>query len=220
MFDDQGYVRIGDYGLSRSFENENKWYSSGTPAYMAPEVMCRQNHGVSIDFYSLGVILYELMLKKLPYKGKNRTEIREKIMANQIQIKKHEIPEGWSLESADFINRLIQRKPTNRLGFNGALELMNHGWLKNYPWGKLRTKILTSQDKIKLYKLDKKFLREVSTKSKDSNTYEAKIEAEFIEEKRSQLEKDSIQSKLFVVSKLRFICFRLVLWLPDRRFGI
>lgn len=84
LFDSEGYLRVGDFGLSRPFENENKWYSSGTPAYMAPEVMCRQNHGVSSDFYGLGVILYELMLKKLPYTGHNRTEIRERLMDQQI----------------------------------------------------------------------------------------------------------------------------------------
>lgn len=161
---------------------------------MAPEVMCRQNHGVSADFYGLGVILYELMLKKLPYLGKNRTEIREKIMDQQIQIKKHEIPVGWSLESADFINRLIQRKPTNRIGFNGALELKNHSWLKNYPWEKLKSKILTYQDKIKLSKVDSRYFKELATKTKVQNSYEAQIEAEFIEEKRFQLEKDSIQN--------------------------
>jgi hypothetical protein len=77
------------------------------------------------------------------------------------------------LESADFINRLIQRKPTNRLGFNGALELKHHGWLKNYPWKKLQSKLLTKQDKIKLYKLDKKYLKEVITKNKDIDSYEA-----------------------------------------------
>lgn len=142
------------------------------------------------------------MLKKLPYKGVNRTEIREKIMDQQIQIKKHEIPEGWSLESADFINRLIQRKPTNRIGFNGALELKNHGWLKNYPWEKLKKKILTKQDKFKVVKMDNKFLKTLTVKDKDKDSYEAKIQEEFIEEKRSQLQKDSVQSKSLLFSTI------------------
>lgn len=120
MFDSEGYARLGDFGLSRVISNDNKHLSTGTPAYMSPEVICRQNHGVASDFYSLGVIIYEIMLGKRPVTGKDRSEVRERILETQIQVKKNEIPEGWSLECADFINRLIQRVPSNRLGFNGS----------------------------------------------------------------------------------------------------
>lgn len=44
---------------------------------MAPEVMCRQNHGVAVDYFALGVITHEFMLGKRPYIGKNRKEIRD-----------------------------------------------------------------------------------------------------------------------------------------------
>lgn len=109
---------------------------------MAPEVMCRQNHGVAVDYYALGVIAYECMLGRRPYVGKNRKEIRDQILAKQVQIKRNEIPEGWSLEAADFINKLIQRKPINRLGLDGPAEVKAHPWLKNYPWDKLLNKEL------------------------------------------------------------------------------
>lgn len=55
MFDSEGYLRIGDFGLAMEIINENKEHTSGTPGYMAPEVMCRQNHSVAADFYSLGI---------------------------------------------------------------------------------------------------------------------------------------------------------------------
>ena len=55
-------------------------------------------------------------------------------------MKKSDIPEGWSMESADFINRLLQRKPNNRLGISGSNEIRNHPWIKNYPWDKLLNK--------------------------------------------------------------------------------
>jgi len=48
---------------------------------MAPEVMCKQNHGVSVDYYALGVIAYECMMGKRPYNGKNRKEIRDNILS-------------------------------------------------------------------------------------------------------------------------------------------
>jgi hypothetical protein len=73
---------------------------------MAPEVMCRQNHGVAADYFAVGVIAYECMKGQRPYIGKSRREIREQILARQVHIRRFEIPEGWSLESADFINKV------------------------------------------------------------------------------------------------------------------
>lgn len=69
--------------------------------------------------------------------GRSRKEIKEKIIAKQAQIKKGEIPQGWSIEAADFINRLLQRKPANRLGLRGAQEVKEHAWFKYYPWKEL-----------------------------------------------------------------------------------
>jgi serine/threonine protein kinase len=86
---------------------------------MAPEVMCRKNHTFNVDFFALGVMGYEFMLGKRPYVGKNRKEIRDQILAKQAEIKPEEVPRGWSLESIDFINRLLIRNPHYRLGTGG-----------------------------------------------------------------------------------------------------
>ena len=51
---------------------------------MAPEVMCRQNHGMAVDFYALGIIVYEFMLGRRPYIGRDRAAVREQILARQI----------------------------------------------------------------------------------------------------------------------------------------
>ena len=48
---------------------------------MAPEVMCRQNHGVAVDYFAMGVIAYECMFGKRPYHGKDRKEIRDHILS-------------------------------------------------------------------------------------------------------------------------------------------
>ncbi|CAD8095845.1 unnamed protein product [Paramecium sonneborni] len=117
---------------------ENSSDTSGTPGYMAPEVMYRQNHTYAVDYYALGVIAYEFMLGRRPYVGRSRQEIRDQIMAKQVQIKKSEIPDNWSIEGADFINRLIQRKPQQRLGFNDSQEIKQHPWFQNFPWQKLQ----------------------------------------------------------------------------------
>ncbi|KRX03300.1 Protein kinase-like domain [Pseudocohnilembus persalinus] len=145
VFDNKGYLRITDLGIARVWKPDNSSDTSGTPGYMAPEVMCRHNHGVAVDYYALGVIVYECMMGKRPYLGKSRQEIRDQILAKQVQIKKSEIPPGWSLEAADFTNRLIQRKPVNRLGLNGPDEVKNHPWLKGFPWEKLYNKEIEAQ---------------------------------------------------------------------------
>ena len=105
LFDSEGFLKISDFGLSRSLKADNKEDTSGTPGHMAPEVMYRQNHGVAADYYGLGVILYEIFIGHKPYLGKSRKEVLEELSLKQVQIKIYQIPEGWSLESADFINR-------------------------------------------------------------------------------------------------------------------
>ncbi len=104
--------------------------------------MCRCNHGVAIDYYALGIIVYECMFGSRPYVGQTRQEIRDKILAKQAVVKKSEIPFGWSQEAADFINQTIQRKPQARLGNNGPQEVISHAWFKSIDWEKLRSKKL------------------------------------------------------------------------------
>ena len=56
-----------DFGIARIWSQDNKKETSGTPGYMAPEVMCKQNHGVSADYYALGIIAYECMLGRVSF---------------------------------------------------------------------------------------------------------------------------------------------------------
>ena len=144
VFDKKGYLTITDFGIARVWVPENAKDTSGTPGYMAPEVMCRQNHGVAVDYFAMGVIAYEIMMGTRPYLGRSRKEIRDQILAKQVQIKRDDIPNGWSTEAADFVNHLLQRKPVNRLGLNGPEEVKSHPWLQGIHWEKMKTKSLQS----------------------------------------------------------------------------
>jgi len=73
---------------------------------MAPEVMCAQNHSYFVDYFAVGVMAFEFMYGVRPYLGKSRKEIKDLILAKQVQIKPGDIPEGWSIEAADFINKV------------------------------------------------------------------------------------------------------------------
>ena len=142
VLDDKGYVRITDFGIAKENMPDNSSETSGTPGYMSPEVMRGKNHSFPVDFFAIGVIGYEFMMGKRPYYGKNRKEIKEQMFSTQAKIKQEEIQKGWSPESADFIDRLLLRKPELRLGAKGVKELKEHSWLKYYPWEQLMNKTL------------------------------------------------------------------------------
>ena len=143
VLDDKGYVRITDFGIAKENMPDNSSETSGTPGYMAPEVMKGRNHSFPVDFFAIGVIGYEFMIGTRPYVGKNRKEIKEQMLSKAVVINEDNIASGWSQESADFINKLLERKESKRLGCKeGAKELMRHHWLKYYPWDELKSKTL------------------------------------------------------------------------------
>lgn len=95
-----------------------------------------------MDYFAVGVIGYEFMLGRRPYVGKTRKDIRDMMFAKQVYIKKSDIPAGWSIEAADFINKCLQRKPGNRLGLHGPAEVKRHIWMRDFDWQKLLEKKL------------------------------------------------------------------------------
>ena len=137
LFDKKGYIHISDFGIAKDLKNEPEEKiidASGSPGYMSPETIFKQPHSYASDFFSLGVICYEMMMKKRPYLGKNRQEIKEKMASEFVQIKSNEIPKGYSVEFADFINKLLDKNEENRLGYKNINELKCHPWLKYTDW--------------------------------------------------------------------------------------
>jgi serine/threonine protein kinase len=85
----------------------NSCDTSGTPGYMAPEVMSRKDHSFAADYFAVGVIAYEFMLGRRPYVGRDRKEIREHMLSKQVQIRIDELPFKWSPNVIDFVNRVL-----------------------------------------------------------------------------------------------------------------
>jgi protein kinase A len=134
VLDNKGYLRITDFGIARVIMTDNSRDTSGTPGYMAPEVLMRQRHSIGVDYFALGVIVYEFMTGRRPYLGRSRKEIKDHIMARQAKLVKSQVPSGWSVEAVDFVNKLLQRKPEERLGSGGPHEVKNHVWLRDFQW--------------------------------------------------------------------------------------
>ena len=144
VLDKNGYVKITDFGISRKMDQLIAGESSGTPGYMAPEVMCGKVHSIDSDYYCLGIMAYEFMKGVRPYLCRSNAELKKQMMEKQIFINKLELPDGWGIESADFINRLIKRKQNERLGHGGDSEVKNHLWFKGFSWDKLYRRELQS----------------------------------------------------------------------------
>ena len=143
VLDINGYVHITDFGVAKLFQENNYKETSGTPGYMAPEVIKGMNHSYSADYFALGVIGYEFLLGKRPYVGKCRKDIKDLILAKQARIS---INEGQIFnltdEAVDFINHLLIRKPELRLGHNSINDIKEHEWFEGFNWNNLYNKLL------------------------------------------------------------------------------
>ena len=140
VLDSRGYVRLTDFGVAKINEPDNSSETSGTPGYMAPEVILIQNHSYPADFFALGVIGYEFMMGYRPYLGRSRKEIKDLIISKQAKIRREELPDGWGMIAADFINGLLQRKPYKRLGYQNISQIKEHSWMKDIDWDLLNLK--------------------------------------------------------------------------------
>jgi hypothetical protein len=82
----------------------------------------------------MGIIMYEIITGKRPYKGKSKHEIKNQIISHQARIGIMDIPQGWNCDIIDFINSLLQKKSNKRLGCNGISEIKAHTWFKGFNW--------------------------------------------------------------------------------------
>ena len=144
--DDKGYIRLTDFGIAKIKKDENSNETSGTPGYMAPEVLMSQNHSFTVDFYAIGIIGYEFLMGKRPYIGKNRKEIKNLVLNKEAFIDINENKDkNWSKECIDFINRCLKKNIPNRLGYHfGVKELKTHPWFAKYDWLNLYNKKLVA----------------------------------------------------------------------------
>ena len=140
--DDRGYIRITDFGVAKLNKKNNSSEGSGTPGYMAPEIILHKNYSFCVDFFAIGVMGYEFIFGERPFKGKNRKDYKKSLLKSGVQIKMEDV-KGWSLESIDFINKCLKRKDIKRLGYNeGVKELKNHKWFNKYDWEGIANKKL------------------------------------------------------------------------------
>ena len=144
LIDEKGYLAITDFGIARFKKKENSNEKSGTPGYMAPEVLFSKNHGFAVDYFAVGVIGYELIVGKRPYNNIQRKPLQQEMLSKETQLKQWDLPHGYSLNSMDFINKMIKRKEIERLGYENIKQIFNHQWLADVNFRKLYNKKIKS----------------------------------------------------------------------------
>ena len=93
IFDNKGYINLADFGISKKIENNKSIKErSGTPGYLSPEIILKKNQTFVCDYFSLGIVLYELIFLKRPFNGRNKEEIFDSILNKTIKLKKKNLP--------------------------------------------------------------------------------------------------------------------------------
>ncbi|KAL4640884.1 ribosomal protein S6 kinase alpha-2 [Arapaima gigas] len=139
LLDEEGHIKITDFGLSKeAIDHDKRAYSfCGTIEYMAPEVVNRRGHTQSADWWSFGVLMFEMLTGSLPFQGKDRKETMALILKAKLGM-----PQFLSPEVQSLLRALFKRNPTNRLGAgpDGVEEIKRHQFFATIDWNKLYRK--------------------------------------------------------------------------------
>lgn len=123
LIDEFGFIKLTDLGLSKRITKDTTTMC-GTPQYLAPEVITIQLYGKPIDWWALGIILYEMVTGAVPFNADNDNQLYSKIVNGKIMIPRH-----FSSNLSDIIINLLQVDPKKRYGTlkNGVNDIRRHG---------------------------------------------------------------------------------------------
>ena len=122
LIDKFGHIKLTDFGLSKLLdEEEQKTYTlCGTPEYLAPEIIFEKGYDKTCDWFSFGVVMFEMLCGFHPFKQKKGK------FNPQIYKMKIIIPENISKNAKDLIEKLLNSNPRERIGYNSSEEIIKH----------------------------------------------------------------------------------------------
>ncbi|WOL16331.1 serine/threonine-protein kinase AtPK2/AtPK19-like [Canna indica] len=138
LLDADGHAMLTDFGLAKEFDENTRSNSlCGTVEYMAPEIVLGKGHDKAADWWSVGILLFEMLTGKPPFISSNREKMQQKIMREKIKL-----PAYLSSEAHSLIKGLLQKEASKRLGcgLGGSKEIKNHKWFKSINWRKLEAR--------------------------------------------------------------------------------
>ena len=143
VLDSKGYLKIADFGFAKKLKADEGWKTytlCGTPDYLCPEIVTGQGHGKGCDWWTLGILIYEMLASFPPFVADEPIETYRKIIRGRIRF-----PRYFSQEVRDLIRGLLHNKPQRRLGVmkhKGVSEpadaIRKHPWYSNFDWNALR----------------------------------------------------------------------------------
>jgi len=135
LIDNDGHVKLTDFGLSKLLKHREEITQSfcGTVEYMAPEIVNKEGHGLAADYWSMGVLIYEMLFGKLPFRGKdgNRKETMSQILHAKLKM-----PGDISKPTQAILRDFLKRTSKKRLGYgpDGENNIKNHIYFDAYDW--------------------------------------------------------------------------------------
>jgi serine/threonine protein kinase len=125
-----GYLKIADFGFAKHVTDKT-FTLCGTPDYLAPEIVTGQGHGKGVDWWTLGVLIYEMLASVSPFYASDPLMMYRNIVRG-----KYKTPKYFSDEVADMVKSLLCRRSTKRLGViaGGAQTIKKHPWFVGIDW--------------------------------------------------------------------------------------
>ncbi|KAK3243331.1 hypothetical protein CYMTET_47001 [Cymbomonas tetramitiformis] len=133
LLDSRGYLKFTDFGFSKKVP-ESTWTLCGTPEYLAPEIIQSKGHGKGVDWWALGVLIFEMIAGFPPFYDENPFGIYQKILANKL-----EFPRNFDVHAKDLVKKLLSADRMKRLGNlkGGAEDIKKHRWFKGFDFSEL-----------------------------------------------------------------------------------
>lgn len=134
LLDPQGHVKLADFGFAKQIFDRT-WTMCGTPDYMAPELIAMSGHGMAVDYWSLGVLIFEMLVGFPPFTDPTTEGLFAKIR----EPNKLVFPPHISPTAHHFIMSLLVVDPSRRLGniHKDTENIRNHPWLASVDWAKV-----------------------------------------------------------------------------------
>ncbi|XP_063682792.1 cAMP-dependent protein kinase catalytic subunit PRKX-like isoform X1 [Bolinopsis microptera] len=134
LLDTEGHIKITDFGFAKTIadrQSPRTWTLCGTPEYLAPEIIQSKGHGKGVDWWALGILIYEMLVGYPPFYDENPLGIYEKILAGHAEFPRFVDPTSKSL-----IRSLLTVDRTRRLGTmkDGSADVKKHRWFREIKW--------------------------------------------------------------------------------------
>ncbi|KXJ81199.1 hypothetical protein RP20_CCG020973 [Aedes albopictus] len=152
LLDHEGHIKLTDYGMCKEGIRPGDTTSTfcGTPNYIAPEILRGEDYGFSVDWWALGVLLYEMLAGRSPFDiagaSENPDQNTEDYLFQVILEKTIRIPRSLSVKAASVLKGFLNKNPADRLGCNrnaAFMDIVNHPFFKSIDWEALAQKEVT-----------------------------------------------------------------------------